>query len=51
MAHNLLAQNDLNIKEISLAVNYANLNHFAYLFKRHNGYSPSKIKANTAIYL
>lgn len=43
-AYNLLAQNDLNITEISLAVGYANPSHFAYLFKRHYGYSPSKIK-------
>lgn len=42
-AHILLEQRKQNVTEISLAIGYANPSHFAYLFKRQYGCSPSKV--------
>lgn len=44
-AYNLLKQSKQNVTEISLAVGYANPSHFAYLFKRQYGCTPSKARA------
>lgn len=42
-AKKLLEQGDKKISNVSLSVGYANPSHFAYLFKRRFGISPSKI--------
>lgn len=44
LAVKLLRQGELSVTEISLSIGYANPSHFAYLFKREYGHSPSKIK-------
>lgn len=46
LAVELLRQGELSVTEISLAIDYANPNHFAYLFKRQFGQSPSKVKCD-----
>ena len=40
----MLQHGELSVTEISLAIGYANPSHFAYLFKRQFGSTPSKIK-------
>ncbi|MGL1920233.1 MAG: AraC family transcriptional regulator [Hyphomicrobiales bacterium] len=48
-AHIMLEQGKQNVTEISLAIGYANPSHFAYLFKRQYGCSPSKIWASSLV--
>lgn len=43
-ARQLLQNTDCNVTEASLSVGYTNPSHFAHLFKREFGHSPSKMK-------